>query len=98
MKERYQKRVHLTTCVMFSSERLVDTLTKKGVMGRLNGLDDAEKAYRRQLLLDAREGKAGAKDELEREFHVRTYPAAERAKLHYEVMPTKKRNDYEPGR
>jgi hypothetical protein len=63
-------------------------------MGRLNALDDAEKAYRRQLLLDARKGKAVAKEELEREFHVRTYSAAERAKLHYEVIPTKKRNGY----
>ena len=58
-------------------------------MGRLNGLDDAEKAYRRQLLLDASEGKAVAKEELKREFHVRTYSAAERAKLHYKAMPTK---------
>ncbi len=62
-------------------------------MGAFKGVDDAEKEYRRQLLRDARQGKAVAKEELAREFHVRTYSAAERAKLHYKAMPTSKRSD-----
>jgi hypothetical protein len=61
-------------------------------MGAFKGVDDAEKEYRRQLLRDARQGKAVAKEELAREFHVRTYSAAERAKLHYKAMPTNKRS------
>jgi hypothetical protein len=61
-------------------------------MGAFKGVDDAEKEYRRQLLRDARQGKAVAKEELAREFHVRTYSAAERAKLHYKAMPTHKRS------
>jgi len=52
-------------------------------MGAFKGADDAEQEYRRQLLIEARKGKAAAKEELEREYHVRTYSAAERAKLHY---------------
>jgi hypothetical protein len=67
-------------------------------MGAFNALDDAEKEYRRQLLRDARQGKAVAKEELAREFHVRTYSAAERAKLHYKAMPTNKRSGYQTGR
>ncbi len=49
-------------------------------MGAFKGVDGAEQEYRRQLLIEARKGKAAAKEELEREYHVRTYSAAERAK------------------
>ena len=66
-------------------------------MGAFKGVDDEDKEYRRQLLIDARKGKAVAKEELEREYHVRTYSAAERAKLHYKAMPTNKRNGYQTG-
>lgn len=45
-----------------------------------------EEDYRRQLLAAARKGKAQAQEELQREFNVRLYTAAERAKLKYLKM------------
>lgn len=42
---------------------------------------DREQEYRRQLLAAARSGKTAAQEELQREFNVRIYSAAERAKL-----------------
>jgi hypothetical protein len=61
-------------------------------------VSDPELEYRRQLLKDARKGNAAAEEELKREFHVWTYSAAERAKLHYTAMPTNKRCRYQNGR
>jgi len=52
---------------------------------------DPEKDYRRQLLAEARKGKVMAKEELQREYHVRMYSAAERAKLYYEAVPKHKK-------
>ena len=45
-----------------------------------------EEDYRRRLLTAARKGKAEACEELQREFNVRLYTAAERAKLKYLKM------------
>lgn len=59
-------------------------------MGAFKSVPDPEQDYRRQLLAEARKGKALAKDELQREYHVRMYSAAERAKLSYTVIPKHK--------
>ncbi len=42
---------------------------------------DREQEYRRQLLAAARKGKAAAREELLREFNVRIYSPAERARV-----------------
>lgn len=42
---------------------------------------DREQEYRRQLLAAARKGKAAAREELQREFNVRIYSPAERARV-----------------
>ena len=53
-----------------------------------------EEDYRRQLLAAARKGKAQAQKELESEFKVRLYTAAERAKLKYLKLNTARSSRY----
>lgn len=59
-------------------------------MGSFNSGPDPEQEYRRRLLAAARRGKAAAREELQREFHVRVYSPAERAELYYEAIPKMK--------
>ena len=60
-------------------------------MGSYNSYGvDPELDYRRQLLEAARKGKAAAREELQREYNVRVYSAAEREELHYEAIPQMK--------
>ena len=59
-------------------------------MGAFNSGHDPEQEYRRQLLAAARKGKATAREELQREYNVRVYSAAERAELYYEAIPQMK--------
>ena len=61
-------------------------------MGAFNSRSDPEQEYRRQLLAAVRKGKVMAKEELEREYHVRTYSAAEREKLYYTATAISKTN------
>jgi hypothetical protein len=63
-------------------------------MGAFNSVIDPEQDYRRQLLAEARKGKATAREELQREYHVRMYSAAERAKLYYKTSPKTKKARY----
>ena len=56
-------------------------------MGSFNSALDPEMEHRRRLLAAARKGKAEAKEELEREYRVRVYSAAERATLYYAAIP-----------
>lgn len=53
-------------------------------MGAFTPAWDPEQEYRRHLLAAAREGKAKASEELQREYNVRVYSAIERAELDYE--------------
>ena len=60
-------------------------------MGSYNNYGtDPEMEYRRNLLEAARKGKATAREELQREYNVRVYSAAERAELYYEAIPQMK--------
>lgn len=59
-------------------------------MASFNSGFDPELEYRRQLLAAAREGKAAAREELQREYNVRIYSAAERDQLYYEAIPPMK--------
>jgi len=60
-------------------------------MGAFKSVPDPEQNYRRELLAGARKGKAAAKEELQTEFHVRMYTAAERKKLYYKALPKNKK-------
>ena len=51
---------------------------------------DPELDYRRELLEAVRKGKAAAREELQREYNVRVYSAAEREELYYEAIPEMK--------
>ena len=51
---------------------------------------DPDHYYRCQLLAGARQGKATAKEELQTEYHVRLYTAAERRKLQHQFNKSKK--------
>ena len=51
---------------------------------------DPEREYRRQLLAAARNGKSAAMEELQQEFRVRLYSAAERDSLFYAAIPQPK--------
>jgi hypothetical protein len=56
-------------------------------MGSFQAASNAEEDYRRELLAQARTGKATAREELQREYNVRVYSDAERAALIYEAAP-----------
>lgn len=70
---------------MIRSKFKWQSLLRRGVE-RFNSVSDPEQDYRRQLLAESRKGKVVAKEELEREYHVRTYSAAERAKLYCKAI------------
>ena len=60
---------------------------------------DQEYNYRCQLLAEARQGKATAKEALQTEYHVRLYTAAERKKLQQQFFKNKKaRHERSAGR
>jgi len=59
-------------------------------MGAYRSDTDPEHNYRCQLLAGARQGKATAKEELQTEYHVRVYTAAERKKLQHQFYKNKK--------
>lgn len=59
-------------------------------MGAFNSGPDQEQEHRRLLLVEARNGKTAAREELQREYNVRVYSADERAQLYYEAMPQTK--------
>ncbi len=50
-------------------------------MEAVSVVTDLKDDYRYQLLVEARLGKVAAKEELQTEYHVRVYTAAERKKL-----------------
>lgn len=67
-------------------------------MGTFNSMPDPELDYRRQLLAEARKGNAKAIEELQIEYRVRMYTAADRKKLSYESFPkNKKARRYHKG-
>lgn len=53
-------------------------------------IPDLEYDYRCRLLAEARRGKVTAKEQLQSEYHVRVYTAAERKKLQQRFHKTKK--------
>src|SRR5437867_3389977 len=78
MTRRHQSRRQPKQCV------------KEGGMDAYRSDTDAEYNYRCQLLAGARQGKATAKEELQNEYHVRLYTAAERKKLQHQFFKNKK--------
>jgi len=69
-------------------------------MASFNSGSDPELEYRRKLLAAARLGKSAAMEELQNEFNVRLYSAAERASLSYAAIPQSRalsRRDFDLG-
>jgi hypothetical protein len=71
------------------SRRLPKQCAKEGGMDARKWDTDPEHNYRCQLLAGARQGKATAKEELQTEYHVRLYTAAERKKLQHQFNKNK---------
>ena len=78
MTRRHQSRRQPQQCV------------KEGGMGTFRLDTDPDHYYRCQLLAGARQGKATAKEELQTEYHVRVYTAAERKKLQHQFNKNKR--------
>jgi len=72
------------------SRRQPQQCVKEGGLGTSRWDTDPEYHYRCQLLAEARQGKATAKEALQTEFHVRLYTAAERKKLQHQFYKNKK--------
>ncbi len=59
-------------------------------MNAVRLITDQEDYYRCQLLAEARRGKVTAKEELQTEYHVRLFTAAERKKLQQKIHKAQK--------